>query len=76
MRLIVDIPSTLYRRLEAQATQEKCSVKDLILRAIKVELRLRSRKRTRRIVFPIIPSQRPGTLDIDNAKIFELIPFP
>jgi hypothetical protein len=30
----------------------------------------------RRVTFPLIPSKKPGTLDIDNAKIYELISFP
>lgn len=30
----------------------------------------------RRISLPLIPSRRPATLYLDNAKIFEIIPFP
>ena len=76
MRTTVDIPDTLYRELKSKAAGEKRSVKELILRGVEVELRPRSKKRTRRVSFPLVPSKKPGTLDIDNAKIFELIPFP
>jgi hypothetical protein len=76
MRTTVDIPDALYRELKSKAAREKRSVKELILRGVEVELRPRSKKRTRRVSFPLIPSKNPGTLDIDNAKIFELIPFP
>ena len=41
-----------------------------------MELRLRSKKRTRRVTFPFVLSKKPGTLDIDNAKIYEIISFP
>jgi hypothetical protein len=48
----------------------------IILRGVEVELRPRSKKRTRRVTFPFVPSKKPGTLDIDNAKIYEIISFP
>jgi hypothetical protein len=76
MRTTVDIPDALYRELKSKAAREKRSVEELILRGVEVELRPRSKKRTRRVTFPLIPSKRPGTLDIDNAKIYELISFP
>jgi hypothetical protein len=76
MRTTVDIPDALYRQLKSKAAREKCSVKELILRGVEVELRVRRRRRSRSVVFPLVPSTLPGTLDIDNAKISELIPFP
>lgn len=76
MRTTVDIPDALYRELKSKAAREKRSVKELILRGVEVELRPRSKERTRRVTFPLIPSKAPGTLDIDNAKIYELISFP
>ncbi len=76
MRTTIDIPDALYRELKSKAARDKRSVKELILRSVEVELRPRSKKRTRRVTFPLIPSKKPGTLDIDNAKIYELISFP
>jgi hypothetical protein len=76
MRTTVDIPDPLYRELKSKAAREKRSVKELILRSVEVELRLLSRKRSRRVTFPLVPSRKPGTLMIDNAKIYELISFP
>jgi predicted CopG family antitoxin len=76
MRTTVDIPDSLYRELKSKAAREKRSVKELILRGVEVELRPRSRKRSRRVSLPLVRSKKPGTLEIDNAKIFELIPFP
>jgi hypothetical protein len=76
VRTTVDIPDALYRELKSKAAREKRSVKELILRGVQVELRPRSKKRSRRVTFPLVPSKNPGTLDIDNAKIYELISFP
>jgi hypothetical protein len=76
MRTTVDIPDPLYRELKSKAAREKSSVKQLILRGVEIELRSRPAKRRRRVSFPIVSSKNPGTLEIDNAKIFELIPFP
>jgi predicted DNA-binding ribbon-helix-helix protein len=76
MRTTVDIPDGLYRELKSKAAREKRSVKELILRGVEVELRVRRKKSTRRVTLPIIASKQPGTLEIDNAQIYELIPFP
>ena len=76
VRTTVDIPDTLYRELKSKAAREKRSVKELILRGVEVELRPRFRKRARRVSLPLVASKQPGTLDIDNAKIFERVPFP
>lgn len=77
MRTTIDIPDSLYRELKSKAAQEKKSVKELILRGVEVELRIRHKeKQSRRVLLPLVPSKAPGTLEIDNAKIFELIPFP
>jgi hypothetical protein len=75
MRTTVDIPDPLYRELKGKAAREGLSVKELILRGVERELKNRSRK-ARRVSLPIVPSKRPGTLELDNAKIFEIIPFP
>jgi hypothetical protein len=76
VRTTVDIPDALFRQLKSKAAREKRSVNELILRGVEVELRARLKKRPRRVGLPLVTSKVPGTLDIDNAKIFELIPFP
>jgi hypothetical protein len=76
MRTTVDIPDALYRELKAKAAREKVTVKQLILRGVEGELRTRTAKCRKRVSFPIIHSKHPGTLEIDNAKIYELISFP
>ncbi len=36
----------------------------------------KSRKPRRRVKLPLVPSKKPGTLKLDNAKIYEAISFP
>jgi hypothetical protein len=40
-----------------------------------VEIELPSRRRSR-VSLPLVRSKQPGTVALDNAKIFEIIPFP
>ena len=76
MRTTVDIPDPLYRQLKSQAALRGCSVKDLILRGVKAELKgPNPEKSGRRIKLPLIESKRPGWLKLTNKKIDELL-FP
>ena len=76
MRTTVDIPDPLYRQLKARAATERRSVKELILKGVQVELRGSQPKPRRRAKLPIVPSKKPGTLHINNAHIYEVVPFP
>ena len=76
MRTTVDIPDPLYRRLKTRAARERRSVKELILRGVEGELQFRRKKSKRKLSLPLIRSKRPGSLRLDNAKIYEIIPFP
>jgi hypothetical protein len=76
MRTTVDIPDPLYRQLKARAATEGRSVKELILKSVQVELSGTQPKPRRRVKLPIVSSKRPGTLRIDNAGIYQIIPFP
>ena len=76
MRTTVDIPDSLYQELKSKAAREKRSVKEIILRGVESEVDSRSKKKRRRVVLPLIRSKRPGALEIDNEKIYDLISFP
>lgn len=76
MRTTVDIPDPVYRRLKSRAAREGSSAKELILQGVEQVLKDRPRKARRRVKLPIIRSKQPGTLELDNAKIFEIISFP
>jgi hypothetical protein len=72
MRTTVDIPDAVYRRLKSRAAREGTSVRKLIIRGIEVIVEPKARGR---IMLPLVASDEPGTLDLDNDKIYELI-FP
>jgi hypothetical protein len=76
MRTTVDIPDPIYRRLKSRAATEGSSAKELILRGVKQVLKENPRRSQKRIKLPIIRSKHPGTLQLDNDKIFEIISFP
>jgi hypothetical protein len=76
MRTTVDIPDSLYRDLKSKAAGEGRSVKELILRGVEIELQLTPKRRQRAVSLPLVRSKQPGTVALDNAKIFEIIPFP
>lgn len=76
MRTTVDIPDPVYRRLKSRAASEGSSAKELILRGVEQVLKRSQRKSRKRVRIPIIRSKRPGALELDNDKIFEIIPFP
>jgi len=75
MRTTVDIPDNLYRALKKKAAHEGHSIKELLLRGVELLLRPESTRKGRRRA-PLIDSDKPGSLDLDNAKIYEIIPFP
>jgi len=76
VRTTIDIPDPLYSRLKSKAAEQGQSVKELILRGVEGELQGKGLRRRQPIILPIVRSKRPGALRLDNAKIFEVIPFP
>ena len=75
MRTTVDIPDPVYRRLKVRAASEGRSVKELLLRGAEHML-ASERSAGRPVTLPIVRSKRPGTLVIDNARIYDIIGFP
>jgi hypothetical protein len=76
MRTTVDIPDGTYRLLKSRAASEGTSVKELVLRGVEVVLAAEKPVRRRRLVLPVVKSKRPGSLQIDNERIHDLIGFP
>jgi Arc/MetJ-type ribon-helix-helix transcriptional regulator len=75
VRMTVDIPDHVYRRLKSRADSEGSSAKEVILRAVQLMLKDRPRKSRKRVKLPLIKSKQPGTLELDNDKIFDIISF-
>jgi len=76
MRTTIDIPDAMYRRLKARAAAEGRPAKALILRGVEEVLATRSSGRARKITMPVVRSRRPGSLRLDNARIYDVISFP
>jgi hypothetical protein len=76
MRTTIDIPDPMYRRIKARAAGEGRSVKSLILRGVESVLSDSPAKPHQRVKLPLVRSKRPGTMRIDNARIYDVISFP
>jgi hypothetical protein len=76
MRITVEIPDPVCRRLKARAASEGTTANELILRGVEQVLQESRRKPHGRVKLPLVPSKKPGTLQLDNAKIYEAISFP
>ena len=75
MRTTVDIPDGMYRQLKSRAAREGSSTRALILRGVKEVLKTERRKAGVPVSLPIVRSKRPGTVALDNARIYD-IAFP
>lgn len=76
MRTTIDIPDATYRRLRVRAAGEGRSAKALILQGVEQVLRAKPAASGRRVTLPLVASRRPGTMRIDNARIYDVISFP
>ena len=76
MRTTVDIPDALYRQLRTRAAREGRSAKALILRGVVQMLKGEPPRPGRRVKLPLVRSKRPGTIRLDNARIYDIISFP
>jgi hypothetical protein len=75
MRTTIDIPDAMYRRLKARAASEGQAVKTLILAGVTQVLDAQ-KPAGRRVTVPLVRSRKPGSLKIDNARIYDVISFP
>jgi hypothetical protein len=76
MRTTVDIPDATYRLLKTRAAAEGGTVKQLLLRGAESVLREPVKKSGRRLQEPILNAGEPGSLKLDNERIYDLIGFP
>ena len=76
MRTTIDIPDPTYRQLKAKAASEGRTVKAVLLEAAEQVLSPGGRAVVRRVELPLVRSRRPGSLELDNARIYDVISFP
>jgi plasmid stability protein len=72
MRTTVDIPDGMYRQLKSRAAREGSSTRALILRGVKEVLKSERRESSVPVSLPIVRSKRPGTVVLDNARIYDI----
>ena len=74
MRTTLDIPDETYRQLKIKAANEGVPVRQIVLRGIQNELEPAiSRKPLKRFQVPVIRSSSPGTLNLTNEQIDDLL---
>ena len=73
MRTTVDLSEPLFRRMKATAALRGISIKDLITTAIESEILKRQSSNDYSVQLPLIHSKHPGTLDLTNAEIEDLL---
>ncbi len=76
MRTTIDIPDETYRRLKIKAAVENKTIRKIALRGILREIDEQDPPPLPRLTGPILKTYAPGSIDIDNEKIYDLIGFP
>jgi plasmid stability protein len=76
MRTTIDIPDAMYRRLKARAAGEGRSAKALILKGVEQVLKAKPAPVGKPVTIPLVKSRRPGSIRLDNARIYDVISFP
>ncbi|MGD0889912.1 MAG: hypothetical protein ABR923_00160 [Terracidiphilus sp.] len=76
MRTTIDIPDETYRELKIKAAREGKPVRQIVLRGIHRELDEPVDRPVRKLAEPILEAHAPGSIRIDNDRIYDLIGFP
>jgi len=76
MRTTLDIPDEAYRKLKIKAATEGKTIRKIALRGILREVDEQDAPPLPRLPEPILTSYAPGSIDIDNERIYDLIGFP
>jgi plasmid stability protein len=76
MRATLDIPDDTYRRLKIKAATQGKTIRTIALRGILREIDEPESSPLPRLSEPILKSYAPGSIDIDNERIYDLIGFP
>ena len=66
------MPDSLFRRMKATAATRGISIKDFVAAAVESEI-TRSTSDDYSVQLPLIRSKQPGTLDLTNAEIEDLL---
>ena len=73
VRTTVELPDILFRELKGLAAKRGISLKTIIRVAVEGEVRKAESRNVTRVKFPVLPSSEPGTLNLSNADIEDLL---
>jgi len=73
MRTTIDIPEEEYRRLKIKAAREGVAIRQIVLRGIEYALDPPAVQPVRKLKLPLIRSKHPGTLNLTNAEIDDIL---
>ena len=76
MRTSIDIPDETYRELKIKAAREGKPLRLVVLRGIQRELAMAEETTVRKFELPVIRSSQPGTLNLTNEQIDDLLFLP
>ncbi|MGA2537464.1 MAG: hypothetical protein ABSF53_15710 [Terracidiphilus sp.] len=71
MRTTIDIPDELLKDAKRKALEEDTTLRQLVIEGLK--LRSGVAKGRQRIEFPIIRSKNPGTLNLTNEQVYDIL---
>ena len=73
MRTTVDLPDPLFRQMKAHAALRGISIKNFITAAIESQITAPESGDDYSVNLPLIRSKKPGTLNLTNAEIEDLL---
>ena len=73
MRTTGDVPDRVFRKMKATAALRGVSLKKFLLSAVEHEMAKKQAKKDYTVRLPLIRSKRPGTLNLTNAEIEDLL---
>ena len=69
MRTTIEIPDGLFRRTKRAALEQGETIKEIVIRALRREVDENHATPLRRVEFPLIRTDRPGSVKVTNAEI-------
>ena len=74
MRTTIDIPDEIFREIKITAAEEGKTFREIALRRLRRETHETSpRPKVRKLELPLIRSSRPGTLNLTNEMIDDIL---
>ena len=74
MRTTIDIPDERYKQLKRLAVERDSTMRLLVMEALDLlENQTLADRVPRRLKLPLIHSEHPGTLDLTNEQIYDIL---